>query len=91
MENNNHRSGAVPIAFLVGAVVGGVAALLLAPACVSGFPARAAASEARVTARLEPGTFGVDDVAVLTKGFRKAPPEMEFTETVEATPPVHGG
>lgn len=33
MENNNHsrRSGSVPIAFLVGAVVGGVTALLLAP------------------------------------------------------------
>lgn len=33
MENNNHipRRGSVPVAFLIGAVVGGVTALLLAP------------------------------------------------------------
>lgn len=31
MENNKHRSGSVPVAFLIGAVVGSATALLLAP------------------------------------------------------------
>jgi putrescine importer len=35
--------------------------------------------------------IGVIYLAFLTKGFRKAPPEMEFTEEIEMAEPVHGG
>jgi len=35
--------------------------------------------------------LGVLYLAFLTRGFRTAPPEMEFTESVEAASPVHGG
>lgn len=35
--------------------------------------------------------LGIVYLAFLTKGFRKAPPEMEFSEEAEAEEPVHGG
>jgi putrescine importer len=35
--------------------------------------------------------LGIVYLAFLTKGFRKAPPEMEFSEEVEVGEPVHGG